>query len=490
MTTSKGPKQSLDFAVILKSEVTTPSQGQQTFMFRRSTSPATLWPPNRAQFGPLVLGLSLFVGCPEPPPPPGTVECDTPREGNTTLIDGVYRVELPTLSIPSGTERFWCYYGVYEGETAGVVALSPDLEEDFLHHSLVRSAEYDVRESGTLRDCTGLNEQWPPTPVLFDALNGALGSEGRVLPDGVAFHFGTGLRWVIDSHYINTTDDEICVENAFEFHTIPEEEVEQFASAYALDMGAFELPAEQETTLEFDCTFPTDLNLLSLSGHMHGYGMRSEIQLNQGEGFETLYLVEEWDGSYGSVSPMITFEPDGLPIAAGDVMRTRCTWNNTSTGPLAFPTEMCTTFGAAFPLSSPLFCDAGIFIGINDHPGVLEGTVTRSVAPTGDAIGTLRIALFSQPLGPDPGPPFGEIVIKGADLSADDAEVPFRIENIPVSNKPYYVLAMLDDDESGVNQGPNNGDLIASGAQGQSPRADVLDEGVTELNLDLSILVE
>jgi len=406
------------------------------------------------------------------------------------LLGDLYRIELPTLEIPPGTERFLCYYGTYEGPDSGVVGMNPQLEEDFLHHSLIKNAIFDEQEPGTLRDCTAVEDQWPPTPVLFDALNGAIDESVPSLPEGIAFRLSSGLRWMVDTHYINTTSEPLCIENNFELELVPDAEVENYASAFALDMGAFSLPANQEVTLEFDCAWPVDLTLLSIAGHMHGYGKEFEILFNSGSGFETIYRVEDWEPEYGSQSPMTLFSPDGLPVAAGSVVRTRCTWDNTTDGPLSFPNEMCTTFGAAYPLSEALYCDAGVFVGPEKHPGVVEGLVTRSEEVSGDGIGNLRVALFGQPLGPDPGPPFADLLIENVDFSDEAAAINYRLDNVALRAEPYYVLAFFDEDESGTLNGPNGGDLMAFSSPGQGPEVTVADEQPVLLNLDLNVQID
>jgi len=73
----------------------------------------------------------------------------------------------------------------------------------------------------------------------------------------------------------------------------------------------------------------------------------------------------------------------------------------------------------------------------------LEGTATRSVAPSDDGIGTLYVGALD---GCDLTANFvGIAVVPGADLSADGAEVPFSMEGLPPIE--VHLATFLDDNQ-------------------------------------------
>jgi hypothetical protein len=102
--------------------------------------------------------------------------------------------------------------------------------------------------------------------------------------------------------------------------------------------------------------------------------------------------------------------------------------------------------------------------------GILYGVVTRqaSTQPEEDGVGHLYIAVFVD--DPISNRNNNELVgfqrIEDADVSADTAEIPYRIEGIEPRDDPYYIAAFLDDDATAdtsdpSSAGPDTGDLVA-----------------------------
>jgi hypothetical protein len=424
----------------------------------------------------LLLSMGLFLGACEVEPgsgpgdlPPG-VECVDHRVEWGSPSGAEYFIEVPTMVVPPGEEILFCYYGTYEGEDSGVVGFRPQEPEGFLHHTLLKRVSDDDYEDGHLMDCSAPEFQWPPKPVLFESVGA--GADGWInLPEGIAFKLSTGQRWVADVHYINTSPDTICVNTAFYLDVVPESEVESYAAAFNLDAGGFELPPGEESTESFSCEWEQDLNILSLAGHMHEHGREFDIlHHRQGGPPDSVYSVETWEADFQTGAPVTNFDFGELEVSSGDLFETVCTWFNGTDHSLSYPDEMCTTFGVAYPLDEPLFCDNGTFgtrTGGGGGPrpggdGVVQGTVSRTHPFAHDGVGDLHFFIFTSVPGPGADPPVGMKTLVDVDLSADGATVDYQITDLPIGETTLYISAFFDDDGSGSMGGPTEGDLVVA----------------------------
>lgn len=127
--------------------------------------------------------------------------------------------------------------------------------------------------------------------------------------------------------------------------------------------------------------------------------------------------------------------------------------------------------------------------GVSDSAS-LEGQIGRTARiPSGlDGIGNVYIAVFSDnPVTNMNAEALANTLIMDADLSVDGTGISYRVDNIPVSNEPRYVVAFLDDDGnvSQEDPSPKKPDLIAF--DGISPISVTLaTPGVTKLDLVLN----
>ncbi|MEZ4369455.1 MAG: hypothetical protein R3B07_01460 [Polyangiaceae bacterium] len=120
----------------------------------------------------------------------------------------------------------------------------------------------------------------------------------------------------------------------------------------------------------------------------------------------------------------------------------------------------------------------------------LEGQIGRTARiPNGlDGIGNVYIAVFADnPVTNMSAEALANTLIMDADLSQDGTGISYRVDNIPVSNEPRYVVAFMDDDGNvdPAAPGPKKPDLIAF--DGLSPISVTLaSPGVTKLDLVLN----
>ena len=293
----------------------------------------------------------------------GELDCVDLQEEITPRLDDSYFIEVPTMVVEPGAETVFCLYGTYEGPDAGIVSFYPEAPGGFLHHSLMKRVDDDEFSDGTLFDCTAEEFQFPPKPTLVEWVNGD-GTDWVGLPEGVGFKFGQGQRWVTDVHYVNTSPDRLCVNTAFELDLVPEEDLLGYAGTFNLDAGKLAIPPNVESSTAFSCAWPSDVNILSLAGHMHGYGSRYKVdRLFDGEPSQNIYHVDPWLPQYRYLAPLNSYDIGEFVMAEGEELETECSWINPTGDTLGYPDEMCTTHGVAFPLETSFHCDGGEVLG-------------------------------------------------------------------------------------------------------------------------------
>jgi hypothetical protein len=323
--------------------------------------------------GPGFDGLDLREAYPDPPP-------------------GGFQIMAPDLEVGPYEETFFCYFGTYLGPTVGVNYMAPLQVDAFNHHNLLKAVLDGEFEDGVLIECPS-QEVMPEFFPLFEGVGEALDhytEGGQVepsiegqgfgitapeypipmgdsmnwihLPGGVAIRLDSGQPWVLDTHYINTMPEAILVNSGTNLGIIPEEEVEYWASTLHHDAGALiQLPPGESTSVSFDCEWDHEINLLSITGHMHEHGTSYKIEWIHGDGSEpdVLYELDPWKEEYRDQPVMKNWDEGEIQAQAGDSFRTTCTWFNSTDHLLQNPDEMCSTGGVAFPLDEPHACSEG-----------------------------------------------------------------------------------------------------------------------------------
>ena len=277
--------------------------------------------------------------------------------------EGGIEIRAPAVEIQPYSQEFWCYWGTHTGPTVGVTHFEPFQSDDYDHHNLLRAVTGVPEADGVMDLCPPAGEighygpmYWPtgvePGPDTRNWLD---------LPDGVAMKLEQNQKWVLDMHYINPTGCTLLVQNGVNLGILAAEDVETWAAPVRLDAGSrFELPPNETTTLEFDCEWPTDVNVLSVGSHMHESGSRFYVDHVQNDGsVDTIYEIEQWVPEYRNFPLMLNYPDGGISVLAGEAFRTSCTWTNTTDQEILFPDEMCGTFVSAYPLDEPLTCSLG-----------------------------------------------------------------------------------------------------------------------------------
>lgn len=252
-----------------------------------------------------------------------------------------------------------CVYGTYEGEDVGLTDFAV-YQAAFGHHLQLMGTTLSPVDAadGEVLDCTSTNSL--PMSDLEPLMLPTSTNYSTVdfdLPDGMAVKLDHGQRYVLQSHWINTSDEPVRLQDAAIFTTTPVDAVEQWAAPLIANRTEFELPPHQSTELAFDCTYDQDYRVLALLGHMHEHGSAFATDVVDLEGnVERVYEIPEWDASYRDAPPQNWYADGEMVLRAGETLRTTCAWYNDTDAPLTFPGEMCVTVTVVYPSLTPVIC--------------------------------------------------------------------------------------------------------------------------------------
>jgi hypothetical protein len=250
--------------------------------------------------------------------------------------------------IGPGEEKMYCVYTTYNGPDTAFYNQEA-LQGKFGHHAVLLSTK-DSKPDGTTIDCTDMSQLAAFEPFSIT----------EELPAGVGVFLQHGKKMVMQFHYVNSSRKPIRVRDVARLHKRELADVKSFAAVWVTNTSDFKVSPRASASQSFDCVLDRDVDLLLLGGHMHEYGtsFKAEIGPSVNE-LKPLYTVDQWKQDYRDHPPMQLHTNAPMHLAKGTVIRTTCAWNNPGDTPIAFPQEMCTTFGYASGIKEPFVCDNG-----------------------------------------------------------------------------------------------------------------------------------
>lgn len=309
---------------------------------------------------PFAISLVLLVACGAPDDPePLDLRRDFPAAPEGALV-----LETPDFVIPAYAERQYCWATTYDGEDVGIRS-QRTYQIPLGHHVTLfgtTASERDLPDDSSW-DCTSIESlsMTDMEPILIggDVLPAEDFLAGEfTLPEGMAAPLSAGQRIVVQSHYLNTSADDILVRDQIQLDVVPEAEVDVWAAPLVNTVTDFTVPAgAMGHELSFDCDFDTSYTLLYIGGHMHEWGRSFRTEHTRDGVTDLIYDIPEWDPSFRDAPIYKPYADGELVLQPGDTFTTRCVWDNDTTGDLAFPQEMCVTFGMIYPTKVPLICD-------------------------------------------------------------------------------------------------------------------------------------
>lgn len=182
-------------------------------------------------------------------------------------------------------------------------------------------------------------------------------SPEQTLPDGLVRRVTGGTQLVIQTHWINTSDEPIDGQAAFNVRydrINPDKTPTDFM---ALMNTQFELKPGA-THAEVDCTFKDAVNIWQLAGHQHSMGKHIKIAFNG----NTL-VDDDWKNEWSFNPKFLDFTAGPMRTQPGDKIHIECDWMNTGTETVRFPSEMCGAVAQYYPANGQLICFNGSWLG-------------------------------------------------------------------------------------------------------------------------------
>jgi hypothetical protein len=282
------------------------------------------------------------------------------------LDDNQIVFEGAEFTVQPGQDVMMCLFGTYTGETIGLHDVHTFQGAGGHHLQMMGTSTpaIDVPD-GTVADCTsvgGVFNMADLEPIGITNGGSVDGKEIDIsmpLPDGMAFELESGQRFVMQSHYLNTTQDTFKVRDLAVLTLMPEEEVTTWAAPLIFNDSNFAIPAGSAGESSFDCTTDEDWNFLYVLGHMHEWGTAFNVDRVAEDGStESFYSIPEWDPVYRD-APLIDYYPDAaMPVPKGSTFRTTCDWFNDTDTEMTFPYEMCVNVNIVYPQKATVVCDA------------------------------------------------------------------------------------------------------------------------------------
>jgi Copper type II ascorbate-dependent monooxygenase, C-terminal domain len=263
----------------------------------------------------------------------------------------------PVFEVAPHSEIMWCTVGTWSGDAVGITDYDFSQALPYGHHAQLMYTRTPASElpDGSIVDCThgGIDA----TPLFQGARTGS-----QMLPDGMALFLAEQTRWIIQSHYINTTDQTLRANDAVFLDYVAEEEVENWGASWNFGDSELELPPGDQEVF-FDCAWPVDFHLLSLSPHMHEHGTAlwvEQLGAENGAAAEEIYRKDPWDPRYRDDPPVQSFAEGAMSMLAGDRFRVHCAYHNPTEQVLKFPDEMCGVYGLGYSSRDPVNCTIGV----------------------------------------------------------------------------------------------------------------------------------
>lgn len=289
-------------------------------------------------------------------------------DGRLAPPENGFQIVLEDLEIPPNESLFFCQFGRYEDTDAGVVGVNIQETLPYTHHTFLLQVPKDADvpvPDGVTFPCTemSLGEQMLPFMPLFNIagdIDDPLANRLN-MPDGFGVHLDDGQRFVIETHYVNTTDETLEAETVVNIELADATDIDTWAAAYIMDPGMVEAGAGEATAEVVDCEIPYDVHILSMTPHLHKYGTSVEVKHVHGDQIDTLIDIDDWD-PYWTQDPrevMRNWREGEFPLSAGETIRTECHWFNSGDSALVPLEEMCSTFGMWYPADRQYTCIGG-----------------------------------------------------------------------------------------------------------------------------------
>jgi copper type II ascorbate-dependent monooxygenase-like protein len=309
-----------------------------------------------------LLALSVLGGCPEsnPPAAPGP-DVDT-GIGVPGPDEGI-QLRMAT-TVAAGQEITYCQYFHLPDHTVEVNRFEHEYTQGSHHLLLIRVDPTAPPPEGMFPcgSSEAVNIDDRPIGILY----GAQTPEGEAdLPDGVAMELEAGSTVLMQSHYLNTTTEDLDASVTVNLWFTDPSTVQEQASTLFFFNPFIYVPAGEEASTTMRCPLPAGTHLLSAASHMHRHGTGFEAQVLDDGQASALYHTDQW----ADPDPASFFDHP-LEVGADSQLEFTCHYQNdddvdVAVGFSAQTDEMCIFAGLYYPAGDRAMetCENGQLVG-------------------------------------------------------------------------------------------------------------------------------
>lgn len=311
----------------------------------------------------LVLLLGLTGGCkPESEETDaGDVGLEPPERGVQYVMEG---------TIEAYTENEQCKFFVV-GDEGLAINRTESHYTGGSHHMLLYSTPYEAVPTENLHgepvdtsdvfDCSN-------GPILDWQVNGVVAgaqtpdAEFIDLPPNTALIVEPGTVLLMNTHYLNASEEDLHTRVELNIHTLSPEDVEVEAGVTFWYDQFIYLPPQSSRTARMICPVTADVTLVNVQSHMHkrGVGFQADLLDENSQLVETIYTSSSWE------FPIIRAWEQGYALKQGQKVDFWCDYENntdeTVLQGLSADDEMCMILGLYYPRVETLdWCGPGFF---------------------------------------------------------------------------------------------------------------------------------
>jgi hypothetical protein len=252
------------------------------------------------------------------------------------LEAGFKRFVAPPVDVPGGTTDDWIQWVDGPMDQDYDVIQLKGAQSKGGHHALMLA----VGEA----NMPGFTRKYSERDQLSSSSVGGIGAEGNVaIPEGVVFRLRKGSYLAIQSHYLNTTEENIQGETYIDIQMTPKNAANTVAGHFASTSLKIALPPKAQTSQDVYCDVLQDIPILRMTNHMHYAGVSTYTEYTDPAGMTHMLKKDDvWTEDW-ALTPNYDNFPVSAPftIPAGSKLHTNCIWNNSGDKMVGFPEEMC-----------------------------------------------------------------------------------------------------------------------------------------------------
>ena len=267
----------------------------------------------------------------------------------------VVRVYTPPMTIPANQEVQMCSYLQLPLESDLIYRVTEGYQMRGGHHAAIFTSR-QFNTDPTPHPCSNAEME------VFEFSSGAGGEGGpgfAGLPEGLALKITAGSQLVVQSHYINYSDQPLRVMDAVDFHRVDPQQVTDIVGPFTVVNQDFTIPAGAKSwPAEMICNIDREMDLHLLLGHTHELGSLYTMELLR-EDQDPVLLYRATDGPLLRNNPELKIYEEALQVGPGDRLRMVCQWDNDRESGVGWPEEMCVGLFYYTPSTGFLSCNAG-----------------------------------------------------------------------------------------------------------------------------------